>query len=77
MSEDKNTTAADDLDVESSEAASVAGGRSRPSQFAATQGIEEEMFRLESEGYVANACTTEGTVMINSKGHKVTVKTTG
>jgi hypothetical protein len=76
MSEDKNTTAADDLDVESSEAASVAGGRSSPSQFAATQAIEEETFRLESEGYVADACTTEGTVMINSRGHKVTVKTT-
>jgi hypothetical protein len=74
MSEDKNTTAADDLDVESSEAASVTGGRSS-SQFAATQAIEEEMFRLESEGYVPDACNTEGTVMINSRGHRVTVKT--
>jgi hypothetical protein len=76
MSEDKNPTAAEDLDVESSEAAAIAGGRSRPSQFAATQAVEEEMFRLESEGYVPDACTTEGTVMIGPRGHKVTVKTT-
>lgn len=74
MSEDKNMPAADDLDVESSEAASVAGGRM--AQFESNQGIEMEMFRLESEGYVAAGCTTEGTVMVNPKTrHKVTVKT--
>ncbi len=69
MSEDKNTTTADDLDVDSSEAASVAGGRTRPSQFDRSQGIEEEMFRLASEGYVQGPCTKEGTVMINPKTH--------
>ena len=74
MSEDKNPAAADDLDVESSEAASVAGGRT--SNMDASQGIEMEMFRLVDQGYVEEGCTTEGTVMVHPKtNHKVTIKT--
>lgn len=75
MSEDKNTTAADDLDVESAEASSVAGGRTS-SEFDRTQDIEVEMFRLESEGYVPNACTTDGIGMVNpATKQQATVKT--
>ncbi len=74
MSEDQNTTA-EDLDVEASEAASVAGGRM--SEFDRTQAVEEQLFRLQSAGYIEEACTTEGTRMVNPKTrHTVTVRMT-
>lgn len=69
MSQDQDQTrAAEDLEVEGSEAEAVTGGRA--SKFQRDQDVEVEMFRLESEGYVANACTTDGTVMRNPQTHK-------
>lgn len=72
MSEERDPITAEDLEVEGSEAASVAGGRLTPSPFEHSQ---EQVFKLESEGYVAEACTKDGTLMVNKKtGHKVTVR---
>jgi hypothetical protein len=62
--------------------ASTARSRSAPPRVAGhprTNGrayvLQETMFRLESEGYVATACTREGTLMVNPKTHRrVTAK---
>ncbi|HEY2006101.1 MAG TPA: hypothetical protein VGG87_06600 [Solirubrobacteraceae bacterium] len=76
MSEEHNPPAAEDLDVETSEAASVAGGRANvdPGDEGAYN-FETEMASLQAKGYVEAACMTEGSLMINPKtNHKVMVK---
>jgi hypothetical protein len=76
VTQEQNPTAAEDLEVEEAEASSVAGGRSTPSAFDRTASIEEQMFRLESAGYVMESCTKEGTRMVNpATNHSVTVRT--
>ena len=75
MSEDKNTTAADDLELEGSESASVLGGRVLldPGEEHA-YAMDSEMASLQAKGYVEEACTTQGTVMVNLKtGHRKTI----
>lgn len=76
MSEEHNPTAAEDLDVETSEAASVAGGRPNldPGQEGAYM-FESEMAALQAKGYVEAACTADGSLMVNPKtNHQVTVR---
>jgi hypothetical protein len=76
MSEEHNPPAAEDLDVETSEAASVAGGRPNvdPGDQSAYT-FESEMAALQAKGYVEAACMTEGSLMINPKtNHKVMVR---
>jgi hypothetical protein len=76
MSEEHNPTAAEDLDVETSEAASVAGGRPNvdPSEQSAYT-FESEMAALQAKGYVEAACTAGGSLMVNPKtNHTVTVR---
>jgi hypothetical protein len=72
MSEEKDLIGAEDLDVESSEAGRAVGGAGSSQQFQTLQGIEEQIFRLESDGYVAEACTTKGTLYVKGN-HKVVV----
>jgi hypothetical protein len=67
---------AEDLDLEASDAASVVGGRANvdPGQHAAFM-ADGELARLRAKGYVEEACTTEGTLLVNPKTkHRVTVK---
>lgn len=76
MSEEHNPIVAEDLDVETSEAASVAGGRPNvdPSEERAYM-FESEMAALQAKGYVEAGCTVEGSLMVNPKtNHKVTVR---
>lgn len=74
MSEDQDTTA-DDLDLEESEAASVAGGAFRAGNAGGDPGTDIES--LKAKGYVEDACTTEGTLWINPKTrHKIMLKGT-
>jgi hypothetical protein len=76
MSEDQNTNAAEDLELEGSESASVLGGRVNldpGEQHAYT--VESEIASLQAKGYVEEACTTDGTLMINPKTkHQVTIR---
>jgi hypothetical protein len=69
MSEEKDLIGAEDLDVEGSEAGRAVGGAGSSQ---AMEGIEEQIFRLESDGYVAEACTTKGTLYVKGN-HKVVV----
>jgi hypothetical protein len=65
--------AAEDLELEESEAASVAGGMG----LAGAPGADPraEIASLQAKGYVEDACTTEGTRWINHKTkHTVLVK---
>ncbi len=66
----------EDLEVESSEAETVAGGMFRAGDGAApVYNPESEMARLQAKGYVEEACTTDGALMVNRKtNHKVIVK---
>jgi hypothetical protein len=71
MSEEQERSA-EDLDLEESEAASVAGG-----MLAGHPGdnVPSEIAGLKAKGYVEEACTTEGTLWVNPKTHhKVTVR---
>jgi hypothetical protein len=52
----------EDLALEADQADAVVGGRS----FA---DAEREMKQLEGEGYVAQECTPEGTLMVNPHTH--------
>jgi hypothetical protein len=77
MSEDQHTIA-EDLDLESSEAASVSGGRVNvdPGDQGAYD-LESRMAALQAKGYVETACDTDGTLMVNPKtNHRVTVRFT-
>ena len=60
MSESENQIA-EDLSLDGSEAELVVGGRSE---------MQAEMHRLESQGYIEEACTTKGTLMFNPKTKK-------
>jgi hypothetical protein len=76
MSEKEHTSDPEDLQLEGSEADSVVGGRAAmPSTSERVSTMETEIFRLESEGYVEEACTREGTMFVNPRtGHRVTLK---
>lgn len=68
---------AEDLEVEGSEAESVAGGliNHGPGPDGPAYSGESEMTRLMGKGYVEEACTTEGMLMVNRRtNHKVIVK---
>lgn len=70
MSEDQDRSA-EDLDVEESEAASVAGGMLAGLR---DDSVASEIAGLKAKGYVEDACTTSGTSWVNPKtNHKVTV----
>ncbi len=67
--------AAEDLEVESSEAETVAGGMYNFTGGDAPAPGESEMTRLMAKGYVQDACTTDGALMVNRRtNHKVFVK---
>jgi hypothetical protein len=68
--------AAEDLEVESAEAASVAGGFiQRTGADAPISGPGSEIAGLQAKGYIEESCTTEGMLMVNRKtNHKVIVK---
>lgn len=63
--ENENTTVAEDLTLEGSEADAVVGGR--------TSKMDSQIHHLESEGWVEGACTREGIQMFNpkTKQHKI------
>jgi hypothetical protein len=65
MSENENTTVAEDLNLEGSEADAVVGGR--------TSKMQSQIHNLEGEGYVERMCTREGIEMFNpkTKQHKL------
>lgn len=53
----------------------VIAHRTPPTQFDRSVGAEVAIFRLESDGYVAVACTRQGTLMVNPKtNRRVTVR---
>jgi hypothetical protein len=54
----EHETTAEDLDLDGTEADAVVGGHSNP---------DSEIRHLAREGYVEQACTSEGTVMYNPK----------
>jgi hypothetical protein len=69
MSTNENSPVAEDLQLEGSDAEAVVGGR------ASRKAVEKEMARLEAEGYLPDACTSEGTLMVNPhNGKKKMVK---
>jgi hypothetical protein len=76
MSENENP-GAEDLDLEASDADAVVGGRAQMD--AAQRGgfsVQSELARLRADGYVEEACTPEGTLLVNHKtNHKTMVKT--
>ena len=76
MSDDENVAHTEDLPLEDSESESVVGGRAAvSSEDQRVYTMEEETFRLESQGYVEQACTVEGTLFVNPKtNHRVTLK---
>jgi hypothetical protein len=63
--ENENTTVAEDLNLEGSEADAVVGGR--------TSKMDSQIHHLESEGWVEGMCTREGIQMFNpkTKQHKM------
>jgi hypothetical protein len=63
MSETEHITP-EDLSLDGSEAELIVGGASQ---------MQAEIHKLESEGYVEEACTTKGTMMFNprTKKHKL------
>jgi hypothetical protein len=74
MSEDQDKTV-EDLDLEESEAASVAGGMSMAGRGGDDPG--NQLASLKAKGYVEDACTTEGTLWINPKTkHKIMIRGT-
>lgn len=73
MTEDQDR-AAEDLDLEESDAASVAGGMSRAGGRGGADPAAD-IASLQAQGYVEDACTTEGTVWVNHKTkHKIMVR---
>jgi hypothetical protein len=76
MGEHEHTSDSEDLQLEGSEADSVVGGRAAmASTSERVYTMETEIFRLESEGYVEEACTREGTLFVHPKtGDRVTLK---
>jgi hypothetical protein len=74
MSPEEIISGAEDLEVDGSEAESVAGGMS-VSRFERMQDAEAEIFRLANQGYVECSCIEGGTVMEDPKsGHRIAVK---
>ncbi len=63
MSVEKDLIGTEDLDVAPAEAEAIAGGSA--SLFTSEQDMAAQVFRLESQGYVAQSCTTEGTLYRN------------
>jgi len=48
----------------------VVAHRTGTTRFDRSVGAEVVMFRLDSDGYVAVACTRQGTLMVNPKTHR-------
>jgi hypothetical protein len=72
MAEQERTAHTEDLPLEGTEAESIVGGHMSPTQISRA---DQEIARLEKEGYVQDACTVEGTLMVNPHTHKsVTVR---
>lgn len=72
MTEDQDK-AAEDLDLEESDAASVAGGMMRAGGGGGDPAVD--IASLQAQGYVEDACTTEGTLWVNHKTkHKIMVR---
>jgi hypothetical protein len=75
MSDDQNAAHTEDIPLEGSESESVVGGAAMSSEGERVYTMEEETFRLMSQGYVEEACTKEGTLFVNPKtNHRVTLK---
>jgi len=72
MTDQEDNAHTDDLPLESAESEAIVGGHTSP---AAVRKAEQEIMKLEKQGYVQEACEVDGTLMVNPHTHKrITVR---